>query len=181
MTLTVWSDYACPFAFLGHLRVRAARPEGDGVEWRPFELHPEIPFGGVPRPRGGSGALRALVEAEGVTLRASERVWNSRPALQAAEIARAEGCFDAMHARLFTGAWEEGLDLGRPDVLRSVIADVGLDATTAIDAIRAGVGLDAIVASIEDAFALGITGTPSYRIDGEVRRGVQEIDALRAR
>ena len=179
--LTVWSDYACPFAFLGHLRLRTARPDGAGVEWRPFELHPEIPFGGVARPRGGGRGLRALVEAEGVTLRASARVWNSRPALQAAEIARGEGRFEALHARLFAGAWEEGLDLGRPDVLRAVVADVGLDADAVIDAIRAGVGVDAIVESIEDAFALGITGTPSYLLDGRVLRGVQEIDDLRER
>ncbi|MEY3361539.1 MAG: hypothetical protein RL531_1258 [Actinomycetota bacterium] len=181
MTVTVWSDYACPFAFLGHLRLRAARPDGAGVEWRPFELHPEIPFGGVPRPRGGGRGLRALVEAEGVTLRGSERVWNSRPALQAAEIARGEGRFDRLHARLFAGAWEEGLDLGRPDVLRGLVADCGLDADAVIDAIRAGVGIEAIVASIEEAFALGITGTPSYRIDGSVRRGVQEVEVLRGR
>jgi len=107
-------------------------------------------------------------------------VWNSRPALQAAEIARAEGRFDAVHARLFAAAWEEGLDLGRPDVLRGVVAETGLDADSVIDAIRAGAGVDAIVTSIEEAFALGITGTPSYRIDGRVLRGVQEVDALRA-
>lgn len=180
MTIAVWSDYACPFAFLGYRRLLVARPVPTEVEWRPFELHPEIPFGGVPRPRGGGGALRALIEAEGVRLRASERVWNSRPALQAAEIARTDGHFDAMHARLFAAAWEEGLDLGRPDVLRGVVAEIGLDATAVIDAIRAGVGVDAIVTSIEEAFALGITGTPSYRIDGRVLRGVQEIDTLRA-
>jgi hypothetical protein len=180
MTLTVWSDYACPFAFLGYHRVLVARPDPTEVEWRPFELHPEIPFGGVPRPRRGGGSLRARIEVEGVRLRASERVWNSRPALQAAEIARAEGRFDAVHARLFAAAWEEGLDLGRPDVLRGVVAETGLDADAVIDAIRAGAGVDAIVTSIEEAFALGITGTPSYRIDGRVLRGVQEIDTLRA-
>ena len=179
--LTVWSDYACPFAFLGHLRLRTARPDGAGVEWRPFELHPEIPFGGVARPRGGGRRLRALVEAEGVTLRASARVWNSRPALQAAEIARGEGRFEALHARLFAGAWEEGLDLGRPEVLRDLVAEVGLDAAAVIEAVRAGAGVDAIVSSIEAAFALGITGTPSYRIGGAVLRGVQEVEVLRAR
>jgi predicted DsbA family dithiol-disulfide isomerase len=181
VTITVWSDYACPFAFLGYRRLLVARPDPSTVTWQPFELHPEIPFGGVPRPRGGGGSLRALIEAEGVRLRASERVWNSRAALQAAEIARAEERFDALHARLFAGAWEEGLDLGRPDVLRAVVADVGLDADAVIDAIRAGVGVDAIVESIEDAFALGITGTPSYLLDGRVLRGVQEIDDLRER
>ena len=180
MRLEVWSDYACPFAFLGYLRLRAARPDGAGIEWRPFELHPEIPFAGVPRPRGGGRGLRELVEAEGVTLRASARVWNSRPALQAAEIARAEGRFDALHARLFAAAWAEGLDLGRPEVLREIVAEVGLDAPAVIDAVRAGVGVAAIVASIEDAFALGINGTPSYRIDGAVWRGVQPVELLRA-
>jgi predicted DsbA family dithiol-disulfide isomerase len=108
-------------------------------------------------------------------------VWNSRAALQAAEIARADGAFDALHARLFAAAWEEGLDLGRPDVLRAVVADVGLDADAVVDAIRAGVGVDTIVTSIEDAFSLGITGTPSYLVDGVVLRGVQELDALRPR
>ena len=177
--LTVWSDYACPFAFIGYLRVLRARPDDTGVEWRPFELHPEIPFGGVARPRRGAGTLRALAEAEGARLRASDRVWNSRPALQAAEIARAEGRHAELHDRLFRGAWEEGLDLGRPDVLRGVVADVGLDADAVIDAILAGVGVAPIVDAIEEAFGLGITGTPSYRIGGRVLRGLQEVDALR--
>ena len=177
--VVVWSDYACPYAYLGYRRLLVARPDGEAVEWRPYELHPEIPPGGVARPRGRYRTLHDLAEADGVRLRASERVWNSRPALLAAEFARHAGRHAEVHARLFAAAWEEGLDLGRPDVLRGVVAEVGLDPDAVVEAVRSHRDIDRIVDALEEAMGLGITGTPSYLIDGRVWRGVQPVEVLR--
>lgn len=177
--LVVWSDYACPYAYLGFRRLRAARPSEEGVEWRPYELHPEIPPRGVERPHGRFRRLGALAAADGARLNPSERVWNSRPALLAAEFAREVGLHPVVHERLFVAAWEEGLDLGRPDVLLAVGAEVGLDRESVVEAVRSQRSIERIVDALEQAMGLGITGTPSYLVGGRVLRGLQPIDALR--
>jgi predicted DsbA family dithiol-disulfide isomerase len=194
MTLTVWSDYVCPFAYVGFRRLwraSAGRPDA-AVEWRPFELHPETPPGGVLRDRlqagaaahgahRRSGVLAALLEEDGLTLRAGPVQWNSRMALAAAEYARDAGRFDALHERLFRAAFEEAADLGRTEVLRDLAAEVGLDGADLVGAVTAHRYLDRVVAGIEDAMALGITGTPSYRTpSGAVLRGVQPVTVLDA-
>ena len=179
MKIISWSDYACPFAYIGFKRLLKARPLSTDVEWRAYELHPEILPGGFERPRGKHGFLKALAEEDGLTLRASDRVWSSRPALLAAEVARSLGKHEALHARLFSAAWEEGLDLGRPDVLETLISDVGLDPVAVSIDMAKQCYLDAIVNALEEAMMLGITGTPSYYVSGSVLRGVQEIEALR--
>ncbi|MBJ7382717.1 MAG: DsbA family protein [Acidimicrobiia bacterium] len=184
MKIISWSDYACPFAYIGFKRLLKARPpsdqssESNRVTWRAYELHPEIPAGGLERPRGKYGSLKALAEEDGLTLRASDRVWSSRPSLLAAEVARAQGKHAEIHERFFSAAWEEGLDLGRSDVLRTLISDVGLDPITVLNEMTEQRYLDAIVDALEEAMMLGITGTPSYLLNGAVLRGVQEVEAL---
>jgi hypothetical protein len=44
-----------------------------------------------------------MAAAIGLQLKIHERLINSRPALQAAEFAREQGRFDAMHQELFLG------------------------------------------------------------------------------
>lgn len=178
MKITSWSDYACPFAYIGFKRLLKARPLSNEVEWRAYELHPEIPPGGFERPRGKHGFLKALAAEDGLTLRASDRVWTSRPALLAAEVARSQGKHAELHDRFFSAAWEEGLDLGRSDVLHTLINDVGLEPETVLMEMTQHRYLDAIVDALEEAMMLGITGTPSYQLDGAVLRGVQEVEAL---
>ncbi|MBJ7282643.1 MAG: DsbA family protein, partial [Acidimicrobiia bacterium] len=100
------------------------------------------------------------------------------PSLLAAEVARAHGKHAEIHDRFFSGAWEEGLDLGRSDVLRTLISDVGLDPITVLSEMTEQRYLDSIVDALEEAMMLGITGTPSYFLNGAVLRGVQEVEAL---
>jgi predicted DsbA family dithiol-disulfide isomerase len=179
VVLIVYSDYACPFAYVGHRRVAKLRAQGrlEVVEWRPFELHPEIPVQGVPRPRGrgGAGTLRALLEEDGLPIKASPVAWNSRLALLAAEHARDLGAHEAVHERLFAAAWEEGEDLGRPEVLAHVLHGAGVDGDAIVEAARSWTLVDRITESLEDAWSRGITGTPSYVTgDGRILRGVQD-------
>lgn len=199
MSLVVWSDYVCPFAYVGFRRLQragggAGRPAvpAPPVEWRPFELHPETPPSGIPRDvvrrgaaeRGATarpGTLRRLLDDDGLVLTPSAVQFNSRLALQAAEYARDHGCFDALHDRLFTAAFEEGADLGRPEVIGRLAGEVGLDGDDVVEAVTSWRHLDRVVEAVEDAMALGITGTPSYLLpDGTVLRGVQPVEVLEA-
>ena len=51
---TVFSDYICPFCYIGDLRLDRLREHFDlKINWMLLEIHPETPAGGMPidRPR----------------------------------------------------------------------------------------------------------------------------------
>jgi len=138
----------------------------------PFELHPEIPPEGRPRDEVLPATYLARAEegvnrmgaAVGLHLALHERLINSRPALQAAEFAREQGLFDAMHHELLKAYWDEGKNVSDMAVLRDVAGRVGLDVAgmeAAVAADRFGDYLDARRAEAEE---LGINGIPAHII-----------------
>jgi predicted DsbA family dithiol-disulfide isomerase len=151
----------------------------------PFELHPEIPPEGRPRDEVLPPAYRARAEegvnrlaaSVGLHLRLHDRMINSRPALQAAEFAREQGRFDAMHHELLKTYWDEGRDVSDMSVLRDVAARAGVDVAgmeSAIEENRFGDYLDARRAEAE---TLGINGIPAHVIaDRYLVMGAQPYD-----
>ena len=151
----------------------------------PFELHPEIPPEGrlredvlpaayLARAQDGVNRLAATV---GLTLRLHERLINSRPALQAAEFAREQGRFEAMHEELMKAYWDEGRDVSDMAVLRDIAARAGVDIDgmeVAVTEDRFGDYLDARRSEAED---LGINGIPAHVIaDRYLVMGAQPYD-----
>jgi len=169
----VWSDYLCPWAYLGRDRTRLLESLGVTVTRLPFDLHPELPPQGRPVPAGGR--LAAVFEhigrecAEvGLAFVAPRHVPNTRRALQAAVLV-GQGwpelrvtIDDALFEAVFVG----GNDVGDPDVLDAVVASVGADATEVREALDAGVAWPAVQASTAAAREHGATGTPSYLLAG---------------
>jgi len=113
----------------------------------------------------------------GLHLALHERLINSRPALQAAEFAREQGLFDAMHHELLKAYWDEGKNVSDIAVLREVAARVGLDVAgmeAAVADDRFGDYLDARRAEAEE---LGINGIPAHVIaDRYLVMGAQPYD-----
>ncbi len=143
-----------------------------GIEWLPYELHPEIPREGRPRDQVLPSQYRARAEegirrlsAEvGLTLRHHERLINSRAALQAAEYARSQGRFLPMHRALFQAYWDDGADVSELDVLRRVAQRAGVDPEAMAKSVEAdeyGDYLDVRRAEAED---LMISGIPAHVI-----------------
>ena len=157
------------------------------IEWVPFELHPEIPPEGRPRievlpaaymARAQEGVNR-MAAAVGLHLSLHERLINSRPTLQAAEFAREQGRFAAMHDELFKAYWDEGRDVSDMPVLKDVAARAGVDVAgmeAAVQENRFGDYLDARRAEAEE---LGINGIPAHVIaDRYLVMGAQPYDLL---
>ena len=105
------------------------------VEWLPFDLHPEYPPEGIPRSE--------LLQRYGVAFHENLERWfdrdglvynpppdvvpNSHAALRLTELARAQGKHAVAHDRLMQAYWEQALNIGDPDVLHSLAAELGLE------------------------------------------------------
>jgi predicted DsbA family dithiol-disulfide isomerase len=146
---------------------------GAVVTWLPFDLHPEYPPEGIPRERlvarygpAVHDHVRAMFAREGLDYNPHpDVVPNSRNALRLTELARDAGRQMAMHDRLMDAYWSEGLNIGEPDVLRALAAEVGLPADD-VDRVLAGDEYTARVeASTTQAASLGISGIPAFLID----------------
>jgi len=151
----------------------------------PFELHPEIPPEGRPRDEVLPAAYMARAEegvnrlaaSVGLHLKLHERLINSRPALQAAEFAREQGRFDALHHELLTSYWDEGRDVSDMTVLREVAAHAGVDVPGMEAAVKADRFGDYLDARRHEAEELGINGIPAHVIgDRYLVMGAQPYD-----
>jgi predicted DsbA family dithiol-disulfide isomerase len=135
------------------------------ITWAPFDLHPEYPPEGVPRPPS-TGQMEATFAEHGLAYNPPPVKSNSMKALRLAEHARAEGLFDAMHARLMDAYWAEAQDIGDADVLRRLAQDVRLDGAEEI--LESDAYLDVVRTATAQAHQLGINGIPAFALDSRL-------------
>ena len=139
--------------------------------WLPFELHPDVPAEGMSRDeyfpehyrrRIELSPYAALAVQEGLVMKRSERVINSRRALGAAEYAREQGRFDEMHHALFRGHWDQSARLDDIDELVRVGETCGLDPEGLRGALTEGRYEDLLDANRREAEQLGINAIPAH-------------------
>jgi predicted DsbA family dithiol-disulfide isomerase len=141
------------------------------VTWLPFELHPEVPRGGMPAP---AYVRRAATSDAGARLRQmaadsgreivfnTEWMPNTRRALEASEHARERGRHEAFHRAVFHRFYGEGKDIEQWDVLADAAREVGLDASAMQQATDSGRYTAVVDEHIHNAHAAGISGVPAY-------------------
>ncbi len=77
LKIVMFSDYICPFCYVGFETIRRLKPEFDfQLEWRGFQIHPDWPAEGIPADklreagdgrrdrRSGSGSARWLTRSD---------------------------------------------------------------------------------------------------------------------
>jgi predicted DsbA family dithiol-disulfide isomerase len=144
---------------------------GATVEWQPFDLHPEYPAEGIPRSqlvaRYGPDAMArtaAFFQSHGLEYKPNpDLVPNSMRALRLTEHARAQGKHEPFHDRLMDAYWAEAQDIGDPEVLRTLAAEIGLEG--ADDGLATDAYADDVRRSTAEAHAMGITGIPAFVLD----------------
>lgn len=169
MEVPCWSDYLCPWCYVGLDRARLLEERGATVVHLPFELHPEIPAEGRRvRPDGRLQATfdRIDVECEeaGLAFRRPTRMPNTRRALETAEQVRRHHpeAFAQLHASLFHAQFATGEAIDDPVVLDRLVAEAGApsrEVRAEVDAGRASAAVDEAMARAADA---GVASTPSW-------------------
>jgi predicted DsbA family dithiol-disulfide isomerase len=195
--ITVYSDYVCPFCYLGRAslaRYQETRDEDLRIDWRPFDLR-----SGKRRPDGtidhdvddgkddeyyeqARQNVRRLAEQYGVEmdLEIATDV-DSLPA-QVVSYSLREGhdyeTWLAFDEAVFAALWEDGEDIGDSDLL----VDLATDAGVAADEVRSALGDDALRDEVRDQFAeaqrRGVTGVPTFVVDGHAARGAVPPEQL---
>jgi predicted DsbA family dithiol-disulfide isomerase len=147
------------------------------VFWRPFQLDPTIPKEGIPRKTylerkfGGPERLAKLHaplieigKAEGIPF-AFDKITRSPNTLDAHRLfrwAQEAGKQNEMVSRLFALYFTEGADIGDRNVLINAATAVGLDAALVSQLISTGADLDPVIAEVNAAGEMGITGVPTF-------------------
>jgi predicted DsbA family dithiol-disulfide isomerase len=170
LSVHIWSDYVCPWCYIGLVEVeKAAKPYDVKLEWEPFFLRPDAPEAGWDLPdhikakmNSPNNPLQARAKALGISLKEREHVPNSRRAHEATEFARENGKLDAFHASVLRRYWSEGADISKLEVLREAAVEAGLDADALQSALENGQYTQNVKDRVKEAYESGIHAVPSF-------------------
>ena len=198
LTIDVVSDVVCPWCYLGEKRLEEALSEEAGpvvVRWRPYQLDPTIPEGGLDRTEymekkfGKSGRLQSAHEnltrlgAEVGVPFAFDKIKRSPNTLDAHRLIRwaaSAGVQAEVADRLFKAYFVEGRDIGDRGVLLEIAGECGLDAGEVEKLFADDADIDLVREEIEQAQAMGVSGVPFFIFGGRVGvPGAQEPSVLR--
>jgi predicted DsbA family dithiol-disulfide isomerase len=181
LTIDVVSDVVCPWCYVGKKRLERALAQEAGepvtVHWRPYQLDPSIPEGGVERRAymlnkfGDTGRveaaherLKALGAEEGIAF-AFDKIARAPNTLDAHRLIRwafVTGAQGQVVDRLFKLYFEEGRDIGDRALLIETARECGMDAEVVEKLYAEGADESEVRAEIDEAQRLGVTGVPFF-------------------
>ena len=197
-TLTVYSDYVCPFCYLGREsldRYRDTREDDVEIDWRPFDLRSQKrnPDGSIDHSvddgkdddyfEQARQNVRRLQEEYDVEM-AMEIATDvdSLPAQIASYYVKEHypyGTWLDFDRAVFDALWLDGADIGDEGVLVELATEAGIDG----EEIRSALGDDSFRATVRDRFAEarqdGVTGVPTFAYDGHAARGAVPPEHLK--
>ena len=199
LQIEIVSDLVSPWCYLGMRRLEQALARLEGashpdVQWRPYEINPDLPKDGVDvdrylssvfgTPDAGREVLNRLAslgEENGIRFD-FERV-NSVPNTMDAHrlilLATDHGKGPTMVRRLFRGFFEEGQDIGRIEVLADLGGEAGLDADDVRECLEGDRYRQAVRVTESQVRDAGLTGVPTIVFNRRLAvSGVHDPDVL---
>lgn len=198
MKIDVYADIACPWCYIGEKRLEQAlamRPDLDvELQWRPFQLRPEMPKEGVPwndfeiQKFGGHEKAQQIfarvtsVGAEdGIDFRFDkiQLAPNTLDAHRLVLFAREQGREWEGVAALFVAHFTEGRDVSDLDTLVDIGGRIGLDTSAVREYLLSRRNTDIVIESQEEAYSVGVQGVPFYVFDDQyVLSGAQPVETF---
>jgi predicted DsbA family dithiol-disulfide isomerase len=198
LTIDIVSDVVCPWCYVGEKRLEEALKDEAGpvmVRWRPYQLDPTIPEGGLDRAEymekkfGKTGRLESVhdnLTRLGADLGvpfAFDKIKRSPNTLDAHRLIRwaaPAGVQAEVADRLFKAYFVEGRDIGDRTVLVDIAKACGLDAGEVETLLADGADSELVRQEIEQAQAMGVSGVPFFIFGGRLGvPGAQEASVLR--
>lgn len=185
-TVTVYSDYVCPFCLLAEQVLSDAIGDRDiSISWRAFELRPEP----VPTlrpedpylPAIWSRSVYPLADRLGVPIRLPSISPQPRTAkaFELLVMAQDKGLDHPYSMRVLRAFFQEDRDIGDPEILIALAAEAGLDAGEARQVLDSGAYAERHREALRHAREeMAITSVPTIVVGDRVFRGTPPLDAL---
>ena len=183
--LEIISDPVCPWCYLGAANlmraVAASEAHPFALQWRPYQLDPDLPAAGIDRATQMAGKfpdaagleraherIRAMGSESGITYNFNRisRAPNTIDAHRVIRWAGAEGLQTRTAMELFRRYFELGEDISDPAVLAAAGAEAGLDPAVVGQLLAGDADRDEVRAEAEAAREMGVTGVPTFILGG---------------
>ena len=190
VTVEIWSDVVCPWCYIGKRRFEQAIDELAGeldidVRYRPYQLDPtaspgksEPVFEAYAKKFGGPEQARMIIDrvtqtaaADGIDFRMDRALrantllahrllwWAEQPDSPVAQ--------PDLKERLLQAYFVEGADIGDPDTLADLTADIGADRDDVFRFLESDAGVAEVRGYLGHAGELGISAVPTYVLNGQ--------------
>ncbi|OMD80373.1 disulfide bond formation protein DsbA [Paenibacillus odorifer] len=183
MRIDIWSDYACPFCYIGKRRLEnglSQFPNRDQVEvvFRSFQLDPHAEVStdksihellatkyGMTVEKAKAMNAQLAEQAKDVDLEFNfdtVKHTNTFDSHRLSHFASTKGKGAEMSERLLRAYFTDSLNLGDRSVLASLAAEVGLDQAEAAAMLETDAFANEVNGDIEEGSRLNITGVPFF-------------------
>nr|WP_316654164.1 DsbA family oxidoreductase [uncultured Gellertiella sp.] len=201
IVIDVISDVVCPWCYLGKARLDLAVAEvldtvSVEINWRPYQLNPDYPPEGVDHRKALAarlGGQETVDKAHAVLTGLGREVGisfdfdavkigpNTMDAHRLLLWAHSEGreMQNRVAMALFRANFEEGRNVGDPDVLLDIAEKAGLDRAVIARLLASDADRDTIKAEISAARQMGVSGVPFMVFDQQYAiSGAQMPDVI---
>lgn len=202
ITVEIWSDVVCPWCYIGKRRFERAVAQLDGeidldVSYRPYQLDPRASpgksqpvfdayvkkFGGPQQAQMLIDRVTATAAEEGLEFRMDRALrantllahrllwWAEQPECPAEQ--------GALKERLLQAYFVDGIDVGDPEALADLAAEVGLDRDVTLGFLNGEGGRAEVARYLEQAADSGISAVPTFVVNGQwAIPGAQDTDTF---
>ena len=200
MKIEVWSDFVCPFCYIGKRRLEEALeqfPHKDQVEvvFRSFELDPNAKkqydmtiheiiakkYGiSVEEAKRVNADIGRQAESVGLTFRFDTmKPTNTFDAHRLAKYAKAQGKLSEMTERLFRAYFTDSKWISDHDVLVELAGEAGLDREEVKQVLESSRYTDEVRKDEEEAARFGVRGVPFFVLNRKYAiSGAQPIEVF---
>lgn len=191
LKITVYSDYICPFCYVGHHRLQRLRDSYDlKINWCFIEIHPETSAEGEAIDTLDYSSeqwqqmiknLERVAKEENIPLSRLNFTTNSKDALLLSEAAKTCGrdIFYSLHEKLFSAYFVDGKNIGDREVLGNIANDCGINQQTIDAAWSDEQYKNRILNNFNTARQHQVQSVPSFVFGEQVLTGVVAEQAFR--
>ncbi|MET1030677.1 DsbA family oxidoreductase [Domibacillus tundrae] len=198
MKVEIWSDFACPFCYIGKRRFEEAAAQFDEnikVEFRSFELDPQAPkkadedVHSMLAKKYGMTREKAKAMNDQLTAQAKEVgleynmdtliLANTHDAHRLSHFAKEKGKMNEFTERVLKAYFTESKHIADFDLLAGWAEEAGLVKEEAMDVLKSGKYSDRVRADQEEAREIGVEGVPFFVFNEKYAvSGAQSVEAF---
>lgn len=200
MKITIWSDFVCPFCFIGEAHLNGALQKFEhaddvDIEYKSFQLMPEGDY--VPgkayaetfSDMKGMPVAQAEAMLKNVTDSASRsgveinydiaKLANTFDAHRVFQYAKEQGKGNEFFQRGYVAHFTDGEILSDTDTIVRLAEEVGLDGAEVRKIVEDKTNTEKVQQDISEARAVGVQGVPFFVIDNKYAvSGAQPVEAF---